>query len=196
MLEGVKIVVLNLDSRPDRLREVSDELSNIGITDWERVSGVSHSIGWRGFNLSIDKIFRQFKDDPLLLLIEDDCLFEKTDHIQSTIEQLPENWDALWLGSNLQSDHRNRISENLYRLENGWNTHAILLTKKFRDWCLENWTPDMMVFDEWLRVNALPIKDCFVIYPMAAIQRPSFSNILNSYADYSAAWDLAKSKFK
>lgn len=196
MLEGIKKVVLNLDSRPDRLQEISDELNRVGISDWERFPALRHPIGWKGYNNSISEIFRKYRNEPLLLLFEDDCLFEETKHIEDAIKELPDNWDALWLGSNLQSDHFNKVSDHLYRLENGWNTHAILLTKKFRDWCLENWSPSMIVFDEWVRLNALSKRECYVIYPMAAIQRPSFSDIQNVHADYTDAWDLAKSRYK
>lgn len=184
-------VVLNLDSRQDRLREVSNELRLQGIP-FERFSAIRHEEGWKGYNQSIIGIFKQYQDVDNLFMFEDDCYFE-ANFDRGVLSQLPQDYDGLWLGSNLQSDHFNRYSDNLSILQNGWNTHATLMSKAYRDWCLENWDGEL-VFDEWVRVNALPVRKCFVLRPMIAFQRPSMSDIEKKHADYTAAWQTAKSR--
>lgn len=184
---------MNLDSRPDRLAQVTRELDAQGIV-FERFPAIANREGWRGYNESIEKVFNDFRETENLFLFEDDCYFEAPfDHL--VLEELPKGWDGLWLGSNLQSEHQIRVSERLAKLENGWNTHAVLLSKSFRDWCLFNWNRNI-VFDEWVRVYALPIRTCYLLNPMIAFQRPSQSDIINGFADYTEAWEIAKSRLK
>lgn len=186
-------MVMNLDSRPDRLEQVTQELSSQGIV-FERFPAIKDQIGWKGYNKTIKAVFETYWDIENLFLFEDDCYFE-SDLQLNLLDNLPNDWDGIWLGSNLQSDHHNKVSESLYRLENGWNTHAVLLRKQFRDWCLEHWD-ESLVFDEWIRLNALPKRNCYVVSPMIAFQRPSNSDIVGGYADYSEAWQKAKSRLK
>jgi len=189
-----KTIVLNLDERLDRLGDVSRELSNLGI-EFERFSAIKHDIGWTGYNQSILKILEENQEVENLFLVEDDCKFiSDLSHIKKAIKELPNDFDALWLGSNLQAVHTRKYSSHLYELENGWNTHAIVTTKKFRDWCLEYWDKEI-VFDEFLRITAQPLKKCFVVYPMVAIQKASFSNIINGFADYEEVFRQAQNKF-
>lgn len=188
-----KAVVLNLDKRPDRLREITQELDVQGIP-FDRYSAVWNLNGNVGYNKSIRGIFEKYRQVDNLFMFEDDCYFEsKFD--RSVLGELPSDYDGLWLGSNLQSEHKDKYSENLSILENGWNTHATLMSKAYREWCLENWDGEL-VFDEWVRVNALPVRKCFVLRPMIAFQRPSHSNITGGMADYTWAWDQAKSRLK
>lgn len=184
-------IVLNLDSRPDRLKQVTAELNAQGI-EFERFSAIPHIIGWKGYNASIKAIFNGWKDVENLLLFEDDCYFEMPFNRQ-VLNELPEDYDGLWLGSNLQSEHRQRYSESLSVLENGWNTHATMFSRSFREWILGNWDGEL-VFDEWVRVNALSARKCFVVRPMIAFQRPSQSDIIGGYADYTGAWETAKQR--
>ena len=184
-------VVLNLDKRPDRLEQVTNELNKQGIAS-ERFSACVDEVGWKGYNKSIKAIFEKYADVQNLFIFEDDCYFE-SDFNRECLQELPSDYDGLWLGSNLQSDHKQKYSDSLSVLENGWNTHATLFSREFRGWCLENWNGEL-VFDEWIRVNALPVRKCFVLNPMIALQRPSQSDITNGYADYSEAWRNAKQR--
>lgn len=184
---------MNLDSRPDRMAQVQQELDNQGIV-FERFPAFKNSEGWKGYNATIQAVFEKYSDIENLFLFEDDCYFESAFNLE-LLKELPDDYDGLWLGSNLQSDHHTRYSSNLYLLENGWNTHATLLSKVFRDWCLIHWNREV-VFDEWVRKNALPVRQCFVLYPMIAFQRPSQSDIINQYADYTQAWQNAKNRLK
>ena len=186
-------VVMNLDSRPDRLEQFTQEMNRQGIA-FERFPSIQHEVGWYGYNLSIRAVFEKYKDVENLFLFEDDCYFE-ADFDRSILEELPDGWDGFWLGSNLQSDHHNKVTPRLYRLENGWTTHAVLLSKAFREWCLSTWNGEL-VFDEWVRVNALPIRKCYVLSPMIAFQRPSHSNIIGGFADYTAVWQHAQNRLK
>lgn len=184
-----KAVVLNLDRRIDRLDQVTNELNKQGI-EFERFSAIEDPIGWKGYNKSVKAIFEEYRDELNLFMFEDDCFFE-SDFNRDVLKELPDDYDGLWLGSNLQEVHNERYGDSLSLLRNGWNTHATLFSKAFRDWVLEVWDGEL-VFDEWVRVNALRFRKCYVLNPMIAFQRPSNSDIINGYADYSSAWLNAK----
>ena len=189
-----KTIVLNLDERTDRLEQVTKELNSVGI-EFERFSAIKNEDGRIGYNQSILRILEENQDIENLFLVEDDCKFiGDLSHIKDAINELPNDFDAFYLGSNLQSTHFGRVGGNLYRLENGWSTHAIIMTKKFRNWCLEYWDKEL-VFDDFLRVTAQPLKKCYIIYPMVAVQRASYSNIINGYADYDVAFKVAQNRF-
>lgn len=186
-------VVLNLDCRPDRLANVARELEAQNIT-FERFSGIKRFVGWRGFNQSVKAIFGKYNKVENLLIIEDDCYFES--HFdRSVLGDLPEDYDGLWFGANLRSDHTKRHGDRLTQLEDAWCTHAVLYSKRFRDWILENWDGEL-VFDEWLRVNAFQGRKCFVLRPMIAFQVPNKSDISGEYADYRNAWFWSKRRLK
>jgi len=186
-----KAVVLNLDKRKDRLEEVTFQLNREKI-EFERFAGIEDEIGWVGFNKSILAVFKKYKDVENLFLFEDDCYFEKYFN-RDVLQELPSDYDAFWLGANLQSFHEKRYSKNLSVLENAWTTHAVLYSKRFRDWVLENWD-GKLIFDEWMRVNAQPIRKCFVIRPMIAFQKSTESDIQGKYVNLKEVWDASKSR--
>lgn len=186
-------VVMNLDSRPDRMAQVTEELNKQGIA-FKRFPAIHNATGWIGYNQTIRAVFEQYREVDNLFLFEDDCYFE-SDFDHSVLDRLPERWDGFWLGSNLQADHSNRVTPEIHRLENGWNTHAVLLSKRFREWCLQHWD-GQLVFDEWVRLYALPVRNCYVLNPMIAFQRPSNSDIIGGFADYTEAWQNAKNRLK
>jgi len=190
-----KSIVLNLDERIDRLSQTTEELQKVGVR-FERFAAIKHAEGWKGYNQSILAILNRTEGWGNIFLVEDDCSFiGDVSHVKRAVRELPDNWDGLWLGSNLQGVHTNKHSAHLYKLENGWNTHAIILSPKFRKWCLENYQQwENIPFDEFLRVNQ-PNKNCYVVYPMVAIQRASYSNIINDFANYESRFEEVQQFF-
>lgn len=190
----VKVVVLNLDERKDRLSQVTEELQRLNLS-FERFPAIKHETGWIGYNQSILQLLERYKEVENLFLVEDDCQFiGDLKHLSKAVKDLPQDWDALWLGSNLQAIHTEKAGGSLYRLRNGWSTHAVIMTKKFREWCLNTWDKQT-VFDEFLRVTAQPERKCYIVYPMIAIQRASHSDIINRFADYGEVFKEAQKKF-
>jgi len=52
---------------------------------------------------------------------------------------------------------------------------------------LDNFNPDTFpVYDEWLRVTAMPERNVFLLYPMVAYQRKGWSVLTRQQADYSS----------
>lgn len=186
-----KIFCLNLDSRKDRWEESEEEFKKVGYTV-ERVQGVEGNFN-KGYYGAL-KAASKYKSS---LILEDDVEFVKWDHLDSAFKQLPKDWDVFAIGCSLISEHKSKVSENIYRYENGWATHAIAYKKKVIDWMLKEFRfEDGIIFDEWIRVNVLPKFNCYVIYPMAAIQRASFSDIRNRFVDYTEFFKRTNENFK
>lgn len=176
----MKVKLINLDSRQDRLALVTDELHKFGVTEFERFS--AHAGGYDGFNRSMSEALRNEEE---LLIIEDDCQFfgKLTDLIEAKAK-LPNDWHLLYLGANVLSE-QTKYANGIWNLNNGWTSHAILYSTNAARWCFENFNPNAgIVYDEWLRVEAQKKLRCFIVNPFLAIQRPDYSDIQSQYAEY------------
>ena len=68
------ILYINLDSRKDRMQELTREFANFPVAP-ERVSAVKYSPGWKGCSASHLKCITIAKERnyPWVLIVEDDC---------------------------------------------------------------------------------------------------------------------------
>ena len=182
-----EIVVLTLH-RTERVEHISQELQ------YQRIKRVKLFTGLDGFSLSMHELLKSFQDAEKLLVLEDDCYFFKDNQIQRAIEQLPTDWDILSFGSNLQSEHY-KFSQNLYKLTNGWMTHAMAYSNKMIKHIVENFKPETdPIYDEWLRLEVYPKFNCFMTNPISAWQIPSYSGINKTEVNYMEHYRLSRSK--
>lgn len=185
-----KIYCINLNHRTERWEESEKEFKRIG---WE----VERFGTTTDFNNSQYRCLQEAKQYNSSLILEDDVCFGSLNHLDNSYSELPEDWDIISLGANLREEHTERIGGNLYRYTNGWTTHAMGYSKKMVEWILENFNPEKdIVYDEWLRINVLPFFNCYIVYPMVAFQRPSYSDLMGMFADYTEIFETSKSMFK
>ena len=99
-------------------------------------------------------------------------------------EQLPDNWDLLYLGANVKSPQV-QYSSRLHTLTDAWTSHAILYSSKGADYCFNNF-PYLgdTIYDEWLRAHAQKVLKCFVMNPMIAFQSDGWSDIWKANTTY------------
>lgn len=179
--------VINLDSRPDRWSEVTGELARRGIFDYERFPAIQGMSGENGCALSHYACLKEDLTRPLLLL-EDDVLFDDgwIEVFDKAVEQLPDDFDLLYLGANVKIP-ATRYSENLYQITGGVHcTHAILYSEQGRNNMVNYWQPggEYKQIDHWLYMRGQALMNCFVICPMVAWQRPSYSDVRLQSFDY------------
>ena len=176
----MKTKLINLARRYDRLHTVTEQIKRFGITEFERFEAIDDM--HNGFNLSIKGAL---KDESEILILEDDCEFLGTiDDLNKAIKQLPDNWDLLYLGANVLSPQK-RHSENIFNLNNAWTSHAILYSAHGAKYCYENFNPDAkIVYDEWLRTHAQRNLNCFIVYPMLAVQADGYSDLVLTKTRY------------
>ena len=102
-----KIYYLNLERRPDRNKECIDELTKYGILA-ERFNAIDakelNLKPWMGCLLSNLEIIKTAKERGFknILILEDDVIFNDNfdDLFNSYINQVPNNWDMLYLSGN------------------------------------------------------------------------------------------------
>src|SRR5678810_501864 len=139
--------------------------------------------------------YDEWYDD--LLLFEDDVKFDGEINLN-----FPEDALTVHLGGNIIGMNTtewkmptNSTPAGFARLHNCWQTHAIwysseaveMIVKNFKFVTDEYKTEGCQIFDEWLRVNILPLGRSYIANPMIAYQRPRFSDIWNCEADYTGA---------
>lgn len=173
-----KYFCLNLDERPDRWEESLVEFDKQGLTV-ERIPGVPGD-----FNQAAYNAIKIASDHNSSLIFEDDVEF--IGEWKDALNELPEEWDCVFLGANLNRVHKNKYSDHLYHYEDGWATQSVGYSKNMMQYILANFDPKCgTIYDEWLRVNILPVFNCFIVAPLATVQRASYSDIRNRFVDYT-----------
>ena len=171
----MRAYVINLDSRPDRMESFNKNVFPFPI---ERVSGVVASCGEDGCTKSHLGILSKQKEFPFMVL-EDDCLLiEPWSVVEEAMTQLPENWDALWLGATLRKPIA-RYSKNLHVLKGAYTTHAIIYnSKRIVDFIVNHHrTPSGTNLDIFLKRIVQERFNCFITRPMCVIQMSDWSDI-------------------
>ena len=176
--------VINLDDRPERLEMFC---KNVFPFEVERASAIKMDDGGIGCGLTHFKILREQDKFPFVIF-EDDCvMIEPWSLVEKAMSQLPEDWDALWLGGTLDAPLK-RYSENLFRLRNAYCTHAIIYnTQKIVDYILNNFDTwhGRKVIDVFYHSDVQERFNCFITYPMTTIQASGFSDVMNRTPDDS-----------
>lgn len=194
-----KIYVINLDYRKDRLAQVMDEFSKVGIKDRvERHSGLTaHRFGdpkkdaCYGNHLahSICIHNANIEDANNVLIFEDDVQFlsNAIEVLSGTIQQIPKDWDMLYLGVNIEKPAY-QISRNLAKLTFAYSTHAYAVNLRYSsvkdDLLSINTDPDVVHNDVEYSNKIIPNYNCYSCVPIIAIQRPSYSDIEKKFMDY------------
>lgn len=173
-----KVYCINLDDRTDRWEECQEEFKKL---KWP----VERFRGFAPVNLAYISCIKQASEGSSLIL-EDDVTFFDLSHLDEALSALPEDWDLVSFGANLPLYHHRKVSNHLYVYENGWATHAVGYSSKMAKWMVDNFDPmGGLIYDEWMRLYVLPKFKCFIVKPMVATQRASFSDIRGRFVDYT-----------
>lgn len=181
------IFVINLLKRNDRLQQVTQELSKYSIpfTIWR---AVERENGAEGLRQTMQQLFVNCLGAGLkrVLIFEDDALMieDINKYMPLCLQQLPQDFDLLYLGCQHNQPFERFHSENLLEVISAFSTHAVLWSEsgmqKFYDRC------DGLPIDREIRnkIQAIDQK-CYTAYPMLVSQRPSFSDIDGQFRDWS-----------
>src|SRR3990167_208364 len=187
---------INLDSRPDRWQLAKAEFERVGL-EVERIPGVVYQgtddprrNACIGCHLSHAEVLRRairagYKST---LILEDDVKFidQPGPILRQAAEQLPPDWDMLYLGANIEHPMR-QISTNLARLTGARSTHAIIVRDSMYDLLLAV-NADLAIKyghnDMYYEFEIIPYHNCFNTIPMLAVQRESYSDVLGQNVRY------------
>lgn len=185
---------LNLERNVQRWIDSSVQFHNVGLHDVERINCIeSLENRYISFNQShYDTVKKGFETGKPFAIFEDDIIFDPIwKHIAEASNQLPMEWDALFLGANICGEWQmpTKFTNNISRLHNAWMTHAILYSTKGAKYIIDNFRRDEIsaenpVYDEWLRINLMPRWNTFLLTPMSCYQRPGYSDVWQRDVEY------------
>jgi len=179
----MKGIVINLDSRPDRLESFQAQPIPFEVERFPAVVAESGrgQDGCAASHLAVIKAQTEFP----FVVFEDDCVLIRPWRIvKDAMKQLPDDWDALWLGAMVKRRLR-RYSRNLYRLHRAYSLHAVIYnTKRMVDFVVnEHYRTDGENLDVFYCHEVQARFNCFIVYPLVASQRSDVSNIGGKLTD-------------
>lgn len=164
--------VINLDKRVERWIYVREELFSMGIKPI-RFSAIETKPGWHGCRDSHLQILQSAEKNSVVAIYEDDVKFlQPWSVVFKAMNQLPENWDMLYLGAS-PKEPQERYSENLFKLKNAHVTHAIVWNIRHKgavEYLLTH-KSDIRKYDDYLAQAIQPNFNCFLCYPLVATQK-------------------------
>jgi len=180
MLDRFEIIVLSLERRADRRRRCDEILRGYDYRYY--LTRENHSDLWGNASRDYLKMLSTIEDD-YAIVFEDDFELKQDGTFEKAWDQLPDNFDLLYLGANLTTAPQ-RYSQNLLKLNGAWTVHALVYSRKFINFALNNYDyATCGVYDEWLR-NMARQRDFYMTYPMIAWQRPDYSDFVRSDVNY------------
>ena len=178
------IIVFGLEEREDRWARCKKILHDNGI---KKITRFANKKGDDLYKTQTEDFLRvlQLKKGNIVFF-EDD--FELTDGWKDVFmkawNDLPENWDLLYLGANLTKKPK-RITENLVKIRGAWCFHAVVIHPMFAQWALKHYNlAYKQVWDEWLR-NQAEGRNFYMTYPMISYQRESYSDFVGKVVNYN-----------
>lgn len=182
------IYVLNQQDRPDRWKECEAELKRVGMPYYYQFYSIPADPPMKSFCLSQHEILKTFvrEGGQTLLDLEDDVVFNSLEPLEKALEQLPQDWDIVYLGCNLRGIIPRPYSENLRIPSSPWMTHAIGYSRKAAEYIAKHYDPlTNQMFDDWLSHN-ISLFNTFLVAPMVAGQRPGKSDLWGCQTDYTS----------
>lgn len=180
------ITCLTTENRKDRHRTVVREFKKFNIEP-EFFYALPAIGPHQSFNLSTKAILQKFlasSDETLLFLEDDVCFVEPKEIFHKAVEELPLNWDILYLGANIR-EKPTRYSDHLFKVTNCWTTHAILYSKKVVEVILRDYPNESeRMYDNYLG-EMLKDLNAFIVAPMVAWQSAGHSDIWGHQINYN-----------
>jgi len=196
-------LVINLESRADRLANVTAVLASMGVSDFGVVKAIPHACGALGCALSHVAAMQMCADSDAAacLVLEDD--FELTvdpDAARALVDRLFDEvpdagWDVVFLSSNVIVD---RASPHgmLRRIVDAQTTSAYIVSKHYAPKLLDAYTKSASLLNEHgcnkdlfaidMFTKALqPFDKWYVFHPKLGKQRKDFSDIEQKTVDYN-----------
>lgn len=192
-------MVINLDSRADRIKEINSEFAGWPVKV-ERISAVKMSPGWKGCSASHLKSLRIAKERayPWVVILEDDCILTPGARHQFEL-LLPylwtkrSQWDIFYGGTTFLKDI-SVISKApaIYKVK-GFTTHFCLIHADTYDKILNGHPSEVSEYKEPIDVFYAENFRIWTTTPFFAKQRPGASDIgENKIEDYSDVFATAE----
>jgi hypothetical protein len=182
-----EVFLINLPERIDRLA-VSDAILKEAGIDYTLWIATKNENGIKGLCLTMKALFEYAMLIGLenFIVLEDDCNFKLpiNEFLNLLTEQLPENYDCLYLGCNLTSKPE-RYSENILKINTSYCTQAICYSRKAVEVIMKD-IDKIEPYDIKLMKIIQGRGMSYCTFPMFCEQFESYSNIENRIMDWAS----------
>ena len=190
------VYVINLDRRPDRLKEITKELDDIGLT-FKRFPGIDRKPGIYGCGMSHLAVLKEARRLGLknVLIFEDDFTFHVSkETFWATMNDFlyEADYDVLMLGYSIQHSKPHR--EGVLKVLEAQTASAYIVNQRFYDALIALYEEAMPLLlstgQHWVYANdqvwkkLQPRADWFALTPRLGRQRPSWSDNSNAFMDH------------
>jgi GR25 family glycosyltransferase involved in LPS biosynthesis len=129
------------------------------------------------------KLIKKAKKENMksVLIFEDDCILKG----KFNVESLPEDWDMLYIGGNVQSLNEEYDYNKSWLRANILANHCYIVNNSMYDTLINMYENNSDIeVDVILKDYIHPIYNCYILNPMIAHQRPAYSIIEKKYVNY------------
>ena len=209
---NIKTVIINLDSRNDRLISTIKECEKVGIYNYERISAINidntnlknyklidHKKAWKknieylksasGCKMSHLEVFKKYKDcnEDYIMILEDDVIFENNTIIYlngalNNLKRCNFDFDILYLGINLKSKDDAKLINNNLLRIENGLTTTAQIFKKSNIEKIIN-IIDLSTIEIDNTYNKY-LANKYCVYPMCVYQKESYSDINKEIINY------------
>jgi GR25 family glycosyltransferase involved in LPS biosynthesis len=199
-----QVYVINLDSRPDRLKSAFEEFKKIGasfvkiaavdgykedleVPDFPGADPAYWNPGAAGLVLTTIKLLTHAKKMGYhrILICEDDVEFDKDFNKKLVnLEEVPSDWQMILFGAQHMAKPK-RITENISRVKAAFCLHCYAVKSEFFDYYLHLLTERAKQLDLVTLEDIQPLNKTYCFMPNIAFQKAGFSDIQKQTVDYS-----------
>jgi hypothetical protein len=169
--------------RSEKWQPLKDELDRQRITEYELWQPVliGNASVHESINRSQKVIVRHAQSEgwKCVCIFEDDIMFPAEDGWQYFLNNIPEKYD-IYMGGNYLIDNRIEYVPPLVQVKEYVGNHCIIIHENYYDTFLS--VPYSLHIDQ--AQNGLG--DFWMVYPMAALQRPGWSSNNHAQVNYNA----------
>jgi hypothetical protein len=202
-----KAIVLSQPNRTDRRKQFQKEADSIGLK-FEFFDSIPCENPRDSFNKSHLAILKQLADSDIhstYLVLEDDCVFQNIESLDSIMSQVWDNYeedegpfDIMYWGANLKPYPDFippiKVSDNIYRVFSAYTTHAVMYRYQIAQRIIQEYNGQML--DAFLDEHILRTSKSYICSPFLAVQRPSHSDLWNRTVDYTDTFKASEEYLK
>lgn len=180
------IFLVNLPRRLDRFVLARQELTKFSIP-FTRIWGIAATDGRKGLYDTIISLFQYCisQNYKQIVVFEDDISFIREPHtvLDACLEELPADFDMLYLGCNIVQNVNRFYSPHLVPIARGLSTHAVAYSRA----CLQKIValPEYLPIDVMYANQIHTLGKSYCCYPLVASQRQGYSDIMKQWIDWS-----------
>jgi GR25 family glycosyltransferase involved in LPS biosynthesis len=177
-----KPVLINLDTRQDRLEKFDAQAKELGI-EYTRLPAITATDPILGCKLSHIAALTMY-DSDVVFVFEDDSAFVEdfSSRLVTAMENLPDDWDMAYLGANLVDTYE--VNHYWHKSRRCCSTHAYAVKKKALPVLLESAKNYEGHIDMAFSL-VHPQLNVYLARPTLVYQSPGYSDLQGESVDYS-----------